>query len=151
MRPPTLALCALLLLSSTLQVQPSHAQPNRDFMVKLVSRSFFRALLEGEMEAVLPLCAERVNLDGQLIRSKEALKKRFTQISRRTRQLGIRLRKIQVISYAEAVERFGAPPQRLKPEVRPGTMVALARFNSRGAVAILKRSGTFWKIVALSD
>jgi hypothetical protein len=131
--------------------RPAHAQPSRDFMVKLVSRGFFRALIEGETETLLPLCAERVNLDGQVVRSREALKKRFQQMSRRARRLGIRLKKIQVISYAEAVERFGAPPRRLQSEVRPNTMVALARFNSRGAVAVLKRSGTFWRVVALTD
>mgnify|MGYP000211826602 CR=1 FL=1 len=37
-------------------------------------------------------------------------------------------------------------------EIKPaGTLVALARFNHLGAVAVLGRHGGFWRVTALTD
>lgn len=130
---------------------PAAADNDREFMAQLVARTFFRSVLEGGGESVLPLCAPRVNLDGEWVKGREALTPRLRQMGQRAREQGLQLRKVVVVSYREAVRRYGPPPARLRGAVGPGKLVALARFNLRGAVAILGRVGAFWKVVAVTD
>ena len=142
-------LTATLLL---LAVVPARAEPgDREFMAQLVSRTFFRGLLANNVESLLPLCAEQVSLDGEVVKGREALRPRLQAMATRARELGIQLRRVEVLSYGEVVRRFGPPPERLRRSAGPGQLVALARFSSLGAVAVLRRVGAFWKISAISD
>lgn len=139
----------LLLLTSS---APIHADNDREFMAQLVARTFFHALLDGaDAKAALPLCAARVNLDGLWVENREELARHLERMSLRARQHGLRLKKIVILSHAEAVRRYGPPPDRLRGAAGPTRLVALARFNVQGAVAILGRTGAFWKIVAITD
>jgi hypothetical protein len=141
----------LLFVLVALAPAQSRAAGDREFMAKLVARTFFRGLLSGNIEGVLPVCDRRVNLDGQWVTGAEALGTHLRTAAKRARDLGIRLRQVQVMSYREAVRRFGPPPARLRGAVGPGRMVALARFQTLGAVAVLRRVGPFWKVAALTD
>lgn len=139
---------SLLLLAAV----PARAQQgDREFMAQLVARTFFRGLLDNNVEALLPLCAEQVSLDGEAVKGRDALRPRLQAMATRARELGIQLRRVEVLSYQEVVRRFGPPPERLRRAVGPGQLVALARFSSLGAVAVLRRAGAFWKISAISD
>jgi len=141
-------LASLLLLAAV----PARAeQGDRVFMAQLVGRTFFRGLLAGNVESLLPLCAEQVSLDGEVVKGREALLPRLKAMATRARELGIQLRRVEVLSYQEVVRRFGPPPERLRRSVGPGQLVVLARFSSLGAVAVLRRVGPFWKITAISD
>lgn len=141
------AALGLLLLSA-----PASAQTgDREFMARLVARTFFRGLIAGGTASIVPLCARRLNLEGQWVSGREAIGERLKAMARRAREQGLQLRRIEVISYREAVRRFGPPPERLRGAVGPGRMVALARLNRLGAVAVLQRAGAFWKVAALTD
>jgi hypothetical protein len=152
MTPTRLTGCALLLVLST-WTGGAWAQGDKErvFMPELVARTLFRGLLEGTPAVVMPLCAEKVNLDGEWVSDKQELGRRFAAISRRAREQGLQLRQITVLSYAEAVRRFGPPPARLRDVARPGTQIALARLSALGAVVILRRVGPFWKVAGLTD
>jgi hypothetical protein len=126
------------------------AVPRDAYLAELVARSFFRGLLEGQVDTLLPLCAAEVNLDGERLRG-AALATRLRELSARARQKGLRLRKLVVLSAEEALRRYGKPPARLRGSVTPGRAVALARFNHAGAAAILARGPGFWRVIALTD
>jgi hypothetical protein len=143
-----LAVVTALLL---LLVPRSSAAGDDAFMARLVARSFFGGIIGGEVGSVLPLCGSRFSFDGDMATDVKQIRQRLGRVNARARQLGLQLRKVIVLGYREAVERYGPPPARLRNVLRPGCMVALARFNMRGAVAVLERQGAFWKVVALTD
>jgi hypothetical protein len=154
MKPTRFTGCAVLLVLST-WTGGAWAQGDKEkervFMPELVARTLFRGLLEGTPAVVMPLCADKVSLDGEWVSDKQELQQRFTAMGRRAREQGLRLRQITVLSYTEAVRRFGPPPARLKDVARPGTQIALARLSALGAVVILRRVGPFWKVAGLTD
>ncbi len=127
------------------------AEPDAEFMARLVAQSFFRGLLKGEIEAVFPLCAGTINFDGEQVKGSEAVKKKLEQLASRARDSGLRLKKVVVLTIPQVLQRYGPPPARIKKAVKPGRMVALARFNMMGAVAVLARTAGFWRIQALTD
>jgi hypothetical protein len=138
----------LALLLATMVV-PARADA-ADYMAELVARTFFRGLLEGQPAPLAALCAREVNFDGVRLRG-AAIGERLRELAARARRKQLRLRKLEVISVAAALERYGKPPARLRRELVPGRAVALARFNVLGAAAVLARVGGFWRVIALTD
>jgi hypothetical protein len=122
-----------------------------DNVAELVARGFFHALLEGQPGSALPLCADEVNFDGLKLRGPDALRKQLAAMSARARSLGLRLTRVVLMAAPEAVKRFGPPPARLARAVGPGSMIALARLSTGGAVAVLRKQGGFWRVTALTD
>jgi hypothetical protein len=146
------------LLASILSLAPSRAagaNPEAaapsDFMAELVARGFVRALLEGDIAAALPLCADEVSFDGERLRGKARVEPRLRQLAQRARFRGLQLVKIVVLTAQEAVRRYGPPPSRMRRSVPPQAMVALARFNHLGAAVVMVRQGGFWRVTALTD
>jgi hypothetical protein len=128
----------------------ARADAEVDFMAKLVARSFFQTLLSGEITALLPLCAKEVNFDGRRVRGVE-ISGRLRSMNKRARQHGLRLTRLTLLPWTEAVKRYGPPPARLGLKGRGRRVVALARFNTLGAAAILERVGPLWKVTAITD
>ncbi|MBK6847319.1 MAG: hypothetical protein IPG96_07160 [Proteobacteria bacterium] len=122
-----------------------------DGMAALVARGFFRALLDGRLADLLPLCAERVSLDGHRVASGAELQHALSALIQRAHSETLMLRGVQLLTYAEMVGRYGPPPARMRASVGPGDLLALARFSRLGAVAVLARKGRFWQVVALTD
>jgi len=145
-----LAVLAVLSVSVLAPPRPA-AAGDREFMAKLVAQTFFRALLEGTVETALPLCSKRVNLDGTWVEVPGVLERRLRAMSVHAREQGVRLTRVTVLPHGVVVRRFGPPPARLRGATGPGRLVALARFNTAGAVAVLRRTGAFWKVVAVTD
>jgi hypothetical protein len=143
--------CLSVIVVNGLLWLPCRGVAETDFMATLVTRSFFRGLLEGEVGTILPLCADTMSFDGTQVHGKQKIEQQLKQINRRALSHAIRLQRIQVLTYNEAIRRYGPPPDRLKGSIRPGQLVALARFNTLGAVAVLKRYGPFWRVIALTD
>ena len=130
---------------------PARAGAEVDFMAKLVARSFFQTLLSGEITALLPLCAKEVNFDGRRVKGVTPISVRLRSMNKRARQHGLRLTRLTLLTWAEAVKRYGPPPARLGLRGRGRRVVALARFNTLGAAAILERVGPLWKVSAVTD
>jgi len=147
MRRLVMGTCLSLMLCLT----PTRGGAEVDFMAKLVARSFFQTLLSGEISAVLPLCAKEVSFDGQRVRGADLISDRLRSMNKRARQHGLRLVRLQLLTWTEAVKRYGPPPARLGLRNRGRRVVALARFNTLGAAAILERVGPLWKITAITD
>jgi len=155
-RAPAPSVClSILSILAILALEPASARAESegvDFMAKLVARSFVQTLLSGEISALLPLCAAEVNFDGLSVKGVEPIEKQLRAINERARQHGLRLTRLQMLSWKEAVQRHGPPPERLGLRGARGELVvALARFNSLGAALILRRVGPLWKIVAITD
>jgi len=141
---------ALPVASAPLAAPAASAAPRDAYLAELVARSFFRGLLEGQTETLLPLCAPEVNLDGVRVAG-AALGERLRALSLRARQKALRLRKLVVLSSEEAIRRYGKPPERLRGSVLPGRAVVLARLNQAGVVAVLARGPGYWRVIALTD
>jgi hypothetical protein len=140
-----------VLLASGLGSRPAPAAgPSRDFMAELVARGFFRAIVDGEVPAALPLCGAEVNFDGTRARG-AAIERQLRQMAQRARARHLQLVKVVVLPAEEAVRRFGPPPTRMKGVAAAGRTVALARFNVLGAVAVLARQDGLWRVIALTD
>ena len=120
-------------------------------MAQLVAKSFFRSLLGGDAAALRPLCAGEVNFDGQTIRGEAAIAAKLDQLVRRARARKLELRRVVMVDAATMRRRYGPAPARIRSAVRSGTIIALARFDQLGAVAVLARRGRFWRVVALTD
>jgi hypothetical protein len=146
MSPSGTTVLALLLLA----IGPGRVRA-ADFTAEMVARTFFHGLLEGRPEAALQLCAAEVNLDGQRVRDRGELQRALGAISTRARSRSLSLRQLLLLEPGEALRRYGPPPRRLGDALRPGRLVALARFGSLGAAAVLRREGGFWRVTALTD
>jgi hypothetical protein len=120
-------------------------------MAQLVAKSFFRSLLAGDRDALRPLCAPAVSFDGETIRGEAAIARKLDELSARARRRKLQLRRVMLLDAATMKRHYGPPPARIKSAVRAGTMIALARFDQLGAVAVLARRGRFWRVVALTD
>lgn len=148
-----------LLLIGTAALLGAAARPIRAAPVEaadegtaaLVARGFFRALLDGRVSDLLPLCAESLNLDGQRVAAGPELRRALDALIQRARSETLILRGLELLSYAEMVGRYGPPPARLRASVGRRDLLAVARFNRLGAVAVLARKGRFWQVVALTD
>ncbi len=116
-----------------------------------MARSFFNALLGGDSAAALPLCAAKVDFDGELLSGQGEIGARIRQLTRRARQRRLRLRRLVVLDAGDMRRRFGPPPARIASSARRGRYFALARFNRLGAVAVLAKRGRFYRVVALTD
>lgn len=139
------------LLVGLLAASPVRAQARVDFMADLVARGFFRGLVAGKLGALEPLCSRQVNFDGRLVKGQARVKKKLQALIVRAKRHQLKLRRIVLMPYEDAVKRFGPPPARLKQSVGRGKVVALAAFGRGGAVAVLGREGRFWRVVALTD
>lgn len=122
-----------------------------DFMADLVARGFFRGLVGGEASALEPLCSRRVNFDGRWVQGGKAVAQELKKLAHRARRQQLRLRRIVLMPYEDAVKRFGPAPTRLKDAGGLRRVVALAAFQRGGAALILAREGRFWRVVALTD
>lgn len=140
-----------LLLAVFAVPRPEAAAEPADVTAELVARSFFGGLLSGQTASLVPLCAREVSFDGEWVRDETALRAKLEQMSTRARQRGLRLKLVQVMPVDEAVRRYGPPPRRLRPSLARASRVALARFNVRGAVALLRLESGFWRLIAITD
>lgn len=140
-----------LALASLLIPAGLAAAPQPDFMAQLVARSFFRGVVEGEVAVLAPLCANQVNFDGTLIKGTKAVRQQLAAMIKRARRQGLKLHKLLLLSYKEAVRQFGPPPARIARFIGPRDLIAVAAFQRSGAVAVLTRNGSFWRITALTD
>ena len=145
------SLLVLLAPSAAIAAPPTPGAASTDFMAELVARGFFRAVLERDVPAALPLCADEVSFDGQRVRGKANLERQLLQLAQRARSRGLQLLKVVVLTPREAVRRYGPPPARMRRSLPSGSMVALARFNHLGAVVVLGRQGGFWRVTGLTD
>ncbi len=100
---------------------------------------------------MVPLCADEVSFDGEKVKGRSKLGKRLGEVARRARRASLRLRRIVLLPYKEALDKLGPPPERLKDAFKPGRMAALAVYQRLGAVAVLAPKGPFWRVVALTD
>jgi len=122
------------------------------FMAKLVARGFFRALIAGDVETMLPMCAAEVDLDGLRVRRSKGLRAALAALVKRARAAQLELAWIRVLDHRQMLARFGKAPTRIARSVKPGRRYALARFSHPGgAVAVLAKIGRFYRVVALTD
>lgn len=152
---PAAGLLAAGLLVAGLLTAPAAGAPARSAeplptLGVLVGKTFLQAVVDRDAQTALPLCAPKVDFDGEVVRGKAAVKKRLGQIFSR---LGNRrrLRRVLVMTLAEARRRFGPPPARLSLPQGDELLVAFGRFSRGGLIAILARRGDHWRVIALTD
>jgi hypothetical protein len=122
-----------------------------DFVADLLGKTFLRALADGDVEAMLPLCSDPMSFAGQMVRGEDAIRGRLAEVVASSRLLARGRLRIQLLPYAELERRVGPPPPRLRKLPLEGTVVALGRFARGGAVAVLRQVGGRWRVVALTE
>lgn len=141
------AIIAILLFAS-----PSLALAEKAEMAERVGRSFFEAILAGNTQVALRLSGRRVNFDGHLTQNIDEIKAQYRKMSERAVALGLRLKSVQTLDKNQMLKKYGPPPKRIRGETsNQNAQFVLARFNRKGAVAILAKQGIFWRVVAITD
>jgi hypothetical protein len=116
----------------------------------LVGKTFLQAVVDRDLKTSLPLCADRVDFDGQVVtgnrKVREELEQMFGRLGSRRR-----LRRVWVMSLAEARRRFGPPPSRLTLPDKGPVLVAFGRFHRGGLIAFVAPHRDRFRVVALTD
>ncbi len=121
-----------------------------DYVAVLVSRTFLRAIAEGDLKQAVSLCGPTVDFDGHTASNPTTIQKRIADLIHRFPD-GYRFRTVVMMSYKQAVERFGPPPQRLNPSSLKGSVVAFGRLPYKGLVLFVSKRSGRWRVVAMSD
>jgi len=124
----------------------------QDQLARLVAKSFFAALVRGDVDAMRAVCLDRVSFDGHWIEGEPELRQALAALSERAQLRALRLKRLLIVSREEMIRLYGPPPARLADAVDKRDQMVLARFNRQGAVAVLtKRDRHHWRIKALTD
>lgn len=121
------------------------------FMAQMVATSFVRAVIGGQIDTAVPLCAPRVSFDGRWVEGEKPLRAALSRVIARARRVRLRLRTVEVLSHAEMVGRYGPAPSRLKGAIGKSDLFALALFGRLGMVVGLERQGRLFRVKLLSD
>ncbi len=140
---------ATTLASEARAAQPRVAQKKIPLLAVLVAKTFLRAVVDRDLKTAAPLCAATVNFDGRRVKGDKAVRKRLGQILARMK-VRRRLRKVVVLSLAQAQRIFGPPPARLKLQGKD-LVIGLGRFRRGGLVVVLAPVKDRWRVVALTD
>ncbi len=116
----------------------------------LVAQTFLQSVVARDLRTAAPLCAERVDFDGTVETGAAHVRARLKALlSRVDRQL--RLRKVVVMTLAEARQRFGPPPARLHLPTSKEILVAFGRFRRGGLIVFVAPEQDRYRVVALTD
>lgn len=128
---------------------PRVAPKKIPLLAVLVAKTFLRALVDRDLKTAAPLCAVTVDFDGHQVKGEKAVLKRLRQILARMK-VRRRLRKVAVLTLAQAQRIFGPPPARLKLHGKD-LVVAFGRFRRGGLIVVLAPEKDRWRVVALTD
>jgi hypothetical protein len=115
----------------------------------LVAKTFLRAVVDRDLKTAAPLCAAQVDFDGHRVKGDKAVRKRLGQVLARMKARR-QLRKVAVLTLAQATRIFGPPPARLKLHGKD-LVVAFGRFRRGGLVIVLAPEKDLWRVIALTD
>ncbi len=120
-----------------------------DHIAVLVGSAFLRAVGEKDLEAALPLCAQKVSFNGKIIQGKKKvalqLKKMLERVPPETR-----FRKVIGLSSEEMYAKFGPPPKRISTLSLKKAVFVLGRLYKGGLIVILDKVDGRYKIVGLT-
>lgn len=129
--------------------EPAGTKQRIPLLAVLVAKTFLRAVVDKDLKTAAPLCAKTVDFDGQRVKGDKAVAKRLGKLLARMK-VRRRLRKVAVLTLAQARRLFGPPPARLGL-ARKDLVVAFGRFRKGGLVVVLAPEGDRWRVVALTD
>ena len=121
-----------------------------DRTISIVARALAEAVTARDAEAVTVLCAVPINLDGEVLRSRDALIRHWRRVLSREDIRGLRVEDLQVMTIAAAIAQHGPPPTRLG-ELPSDAVVAIIRWNRAQLIAVLAFRDDRWRIVAVTD
>ncbi len=129
--------------------EPAGAKQKIPLLAVLVAKTFLRAVVDRDLKTAAPLCGDTVDFDGQRIKGDKAVRTRLGKLMARMK-VRRRLRKVAVLTLAQARRIFGPPPARLKLRSKD-LVVAFGRFRRGGLVVVLAPEKDRWRVVALTD
>jgi hypothetical protein len=118
------------------------------------ARAFVAAMGAENPEALLSLCADRFNFDGRVVTGRDEIERIFRWILSRHRPslAGKQKIKIEILSWAQAQERFGPPPKKFAAAFPTGTLVAAVTFEKRpGFLLFATQVKNDWKIAGIAE
>jgi len=139
----------VVLLALLVALAPSRATNEPDYVATLVGRAFLRAVAERDVDRAANLCGPSVNFDG-IEASGRDVRRYLARMTDRLPQ-GYTFKTVRVLSYHEAVLRFGPPPTRLHTTKQTTAVVVFGRLPKLGLIAILNKQRGRWRVVALTD
>ena len=156
MTRPRSVLLGVALLGLGVSAAPANAAPAAPAkplptLGVLVAKTFLQAVVARDLRTAKPLCAAEVDFDGRYAKGEKAVTRHLKQLLKRLGQRK-RLRKIVVMTLAQARARFGPPPARLTLPKGKTLLVGFGRFRRGGLVVFLAPAeGDRWRVVALHD
>jgi len=129
--------------------EPRGAGAKIPLLAVLVAKTFLRAVVDRDLKTAAPLCAASVDFDGQTVKGDQAVQKALGGLMARMKTRR-RLRKVAVLTMAQARRIFGPPPARLKLRGKD-LVVAFGRFRRGGLIVVLAPKGDRWRVIALTD
>jgi hypothetical protein len=127
---------------------PAPATPPPTLAV-LVAQTFLRAVADRDAERALPLLSDTVDFDGQVATGPAAVKAQLGAMLKRM-AAPRELRRVVVLTLAQATARFGPPPARLKLP-KGELVVGLGRFFHGGLIVLVAPEGERYRVVAITD
>jgi len=117
------------------------------------ARLFLDALARGDADALAQAASERFSFDGDVEAGREPIRRTWRNLlaSRPRPDAAPRVGSIEVLSTVDAMARFGKPPARIAPLVRPGALVAVADIGGRTVVLFLAREGGRMAVLGMHD
>jgi hypothetical protein len=115
----------------------------------LVAQTFLRAVADRDAERALPLLSDTVDFDGQVATGPAAVKAQLGAMLKRM-AAPRELRRVVVLTLAQATARFGPPPARLKLP-KGELVVGLGRFFHGGLIVLVAPEGERYRVVAITD
>ncbi len=136
-------------LALLVALAPSGTSHEPDYVATLVGRAFLRAVAERDVSRAKRLCASAVNFDG-IKASGQTVHRLLKQMTSRMPE-GYQFKAVRVLSYRDAVTRFGRPPARIRIAKPATAVVIFGRLPKLGLIAILNKQRGRWRVVALTD
>ena len=131
--------------------KPARAEEMIDRAARVVAQALAEAMVAGNEDAVTVLFSLPANLDGREVTSAAELRRSWGAVLARPEVRRLELQQIEVISRAQARERYGPPPARLGDLPDSDALVAIIRFDRAQLVAVLAYREGRWSVVALTD
>ncbi len=118
-----------------------------------VARHFFENIIAGDARALVSYSTFPFFLDGRTVAQPDELFQEWLKNLRAKRTDLLKLYDVEVLTPAEMEKKYGRPPSRLQamPWQRSRTYVAVGNLSGRAAVAVIKDTGSGWRVVGYHD
>jgi hypothetical protein len=116
-----------------------------------MAHALIDALLARDLEGLCKLTPPPFSFDGVEARNRDEVRRAWTRVLQRHSMAGRKLEGLEVMSYEELVKRHGPPPARLASPALVGSEAVIAEVGGRSTIILMKKRGTAYVPIAITD